>query len=453
MATSAQAGGRTAAGQHEAFIETRARTLALVSELEEDALTRVVDPLLSPLLWDLGHIANFEQRWLLGSDDQDLDGLYNPFLHPRAERGELPILRQQACFDYMQAVRERALENFERHDPVVLELVIQHEQQHNETMLQLLRQLDDYVPPAELTRRFVPPSRSLQHIRLREAASRAYRPIPRSRGWIPYPAGEYEIGSAADSDRLIYDNELGLHRRQIDPFEIATYPVTNGEWAEWIESTSYRNPAAWSHEGRQWLADQGPSFNGAPAGWFKQDGLWCHAGFGPPRPVELNAPVCHVSWFEADAFARAHDARLPSEFEWEVAASYDPRAGAEGERHAHAWGNRGWSPGAANLDQLAFGTLPSGCTDHGFGPIDINGQVWEWTATEFAAYPGFEPFGYSDYSQPFFDSGYRVLRGGSWATRARTVDNRFRNWDLPQRRQIFSGLRLARDRDTQQGDA
>src|SRR3954452_4134664 len=139
----------TAVGeQAEALIAARGRTLALIEGLSEDDLSRVVDPLLSPLLWDLGHIGNFEQRWLLGSESGDLDTIYDPFQQPRAQRGELPFLHSDECFDYLAAVRDRVNDRFDRFDPYLVELVIQHEQQHNETMLQLLRELDGYVPPA-----------------------------------------------------------------------------------------------------------------------------------------------------------------------------------------------------------------------------------------------------------------------------------------------------------------
>jgi iron(II)-dependent oxidoreductase len=444
MESRALRGTDVASGQTEALTATRDRTLALVAGLDEASLSRVVDPLLSPLLWDLGHIANFEQRWLLGSDNSVLDGVYNPFDHPRAERGELDVLSSEQCFTYMGAVREQVLARSDTHDPFFLELVIQHEQQHNETILQLLRQLDGYMPPPSLSDEYRPPPTGEQHIRLREAASRAYRPSSRTADWIAFPQGKYRIGAEESARTLIYDNELNAHEREIEAFEIATRPVTNGDYAEWIELGGYKKPEWWTPEGWDWLADQGEDFSNAPLGWRRSGDAWITRDFGADDSIDASAPVCHVNWHEASAFARAHGARLPSEFEWEVAASYDPRAGATGDRRTYAWGDSDWIPGAANLDQLAFGAHPVGSADHGFAPIDMLGQVWEWTNSEFAAYPGFKPFAYEQYSEPFFDGGYRVLRGGSWATRARTVTNTFRNWDLPSRRQIFSGFRLAR---------
>lgn len=441
---SGEAVNAVAEDQFEVLIESRDRTLALIAGLDEHQLSAVVDPLLSPLLWDLGHIANFEQRFLLTSSNDEFDDIYNPFAHARAKRGELPMLGGEECFRYMGAVRDRVVERFEEFDPALVELVIQHEQQHNETMLQALRQLEGYTPPAALTDAFVPPPSAPGHIRLREAASRAYRPIARGRSWIMYPGGDYLIGNTTEHEPLVYDNERAAHPRTVDAFEIAVRPVTCGEFADWIAAGGYHDLEYWSEAGRAWLAAQEPGFLHAPLGWHPESEGWTCADFGRPRPIDRDAPVCHVNWFEAEAYARASGARLPSEFEWEVAASYEPRTGAAGHARRHSWGDRPWVPGAANLDQLAFGTLPVGSADHGSAPIDMNGQVWEWTASEFSAYPGFEPFAYREYSAPFFDAGYRVLRGGSWATSARSVSNTFRNWDRPERRQIFAGFRLAR---------
>lgn len=436
---------KQAEDQAAAFETTRERTLALVEPLNDEQLARVIDPLLSPLVWDLGHIANFEQRWLLGAEGTALDSIYNPFEQPRDIRGELPLLTPEQCFNYMSEVRAAARSKLDELDPFVIELVIQHEQQHNETMLQLLQQLDDYRPPQALTERFVAPSRRPQHIRLRENAARAYRPAASSglADWVAFPGGRYAIGTdPKGDDDFVYDNERGCHDVQIDAFEIATRPVNNAEFQEWIELGGYEKPHWWSDQGLAWLDETRSEM---PLGWSRQGDQFFFTAFGETTPIDPEAPVCHISWFEADAYARAHAARLPTEFEWEVAASYDPRHPQAVDRRRFAWGDSAWSPGAANLDQLAFGTLPAGATDHGFGLIDMLGQVWEWTSSEFTAYPGFEPFCYREYSAPFFDAGYRVLRGGSWATGARSVDNRFRNWDHPQRRQIFSGVRLARN--------
>lgn len=422
------------------IVETRERTLALVGGLSDAQLSRIVTPLLSPLYWDLGHIANFEQFWLLGSDDDDFNALYDPFRQSRAGRGELPVLRGDDCFAYMQRVRARVAERFDELDSFRVELVIQHEQQHNETMLQLLRMMEDYTPPASLLMAgdaLAPGDRAPG-----EGPGKAPPEVPGD-CWVRYPAGAYRVGSTpSHAGQFVYDNELEQHDVELEAFEIAARPVLNGEYREWIAGGGYAKFEHWSPAGREWLAAEGVS---EPLGWLRDGSQVLQTGFGDPRPLNDTAPVIHISWFEADAYARAHGARLPAEHEWEVAASYDPTAGPAPPRRRHAWGDEDWSPDRANLDQHAFGTLPCGTFGSGDGCVDLAGQAWEWTASEFAPYPGFQPFCYERYSAPFFNAGYRVLRGGSWATRARSVDNRFRNWDHPQRRQIFAGLRLARD--------
>ena len=157
-----------------------------------------------------------------------------------------------------------------------------------------------------------------------------------------------------------------------------------------------------------------------------------------------------MSWFEANAFARAHGARLPGEIEWEKAATWDV---VTDPAHPHArrypWGNRKPAPGQhANLDQRGCGTAPAGAYPDGasaYGCLGMIGDTWEWTSSGFDGYAGFVARPYPEYSEVFFGGDYRVLRGGSWATRTRVATSTFRNWDYPQRRQIFSGFRIARD--------
>jgi iron(II)-dependent oxidoreductase len=162
-------------------------------------------------------------------------------------------------------------------------------------------------------------------------------------------------------------------------------------------------------------------------------------------PLLPSHPVCHVCYYEAEAFARFAGKRLPTEFEWEAAASWDPETGT---KRWFPWGEEPASKDLANVDQLMFGTAPVGSYPENLSPIGcygMIGDVWEWTSSDFQPYPGFESFPYKEYSEAFFGSDYKVLRGGSWATRPGAIRNTFRNWDYPIRRQIFSGFRCARD--------
>jgi iron(II)-dependent oxidoreductase len=161
-----------------------------------------------------------------------------------------------------------------------------------------------------------------------------------------------------------------------------------------------------------------------------------------PDPL---APVIHVCYYEAEAFAKWAGKRLPTESEWEIAASWDP---ATGESRNYPWGAEEPNECLANLDHLAFDVAPTGAYGRNVSPLGcagMIGDVWEWTSSDFAGHPGFEAFPYPEYSEVFFGTEYKVLRGGSWATRPGAIRNTFRNWDYPTRRQIFSGFRCARD--------
>lgn len=357
-----------------ALQDVRRATLELIEPLSTHELETVHDPIMSPLVWDLGHIAAYEDLWCNhrhgGADllRADLADLYDAFETPRSQRGDIPLLKHQDALDYMDEVRARTHVTLLEHGPgdgTLFEMVVRHEAQHNETMRQalFLAGLPGGTP---------------------ERAT----PAPAASAWIEIPGGPAAIG--AEDDGFAFDNERPRHERHVDPFTIARRPLTNGSWLTFAEGGGYERREWWSDEGWAWKEEYDITH---PLGW----------GTGA-RAVDTSQPVMHVSWFEADAFARAHGARLPTEWEWERAATW-------------------------NQD-----------------PIEQTGAVWEWTATAFDGYPGFEPFPYPEYSQVFFGDRYRVLRGGSWATSDRVRTHTFRNWDLPERRQIFSGVRLVKDR-------
>ncbi len=368
----------------------RRRTLALLEQLDDEQLNRVYSPLLSPLAWDLGHIANFEELWLVqtvGSREPlhgELGRLYDAIENPRKTRGELPILRDAELLAYLTDVRNRTLEvlteveiddpqNPLLHEAFAYEMLIAHELQHDETMLQLLMMVNGYELPEES----VP------------------RGMPHPPGMIRIEGGSYEIGAPATG--FAYDNERPRHTVELEPFEIDRTPVDNGTYTTYVEETGAEPPLYWERDG---------------------EGGWVHTAMGRRAPIDAAQPVIHVSWHEADEFARWAGKRLPTETEWEAASVGSGAVGADtgnGENGAEGAG------------------LPHA------------GRVWEWTSSDFLAYPGFEAFPYREYSEPFFGEGYKILRGGAWATSPEVMRPSFRNWDLPQRRQIFAGLRCARD--------
>jgi iron(II)-dependent oxidoreductase len=240
---------------------------------------------------------------------------------------------------------------------------------------------------------------------VRVDASVAAEPVSEGPEMVTVPVGEYEIG--AGDEGFAYDNERPRHRVELDAFEIDRTPVTNGAFAEFLADTGSEPPMYWERDGDGWVTTV----------------------FGRREPVDPALPVVHVDWHQADGFAEWAGKRLPTEFEWEAAA-----AGADRER--------------ANLDQLGFGCAPAGAYGDApgdCGAVQMLGDVWEWTASDFEAYPGFTAFPYPEYSEVFFGDTYKVLRGGGWATRTSVIRNSFRNWDLPERAQIFSGIRCVRD--------
>jgi gamma-glutamyl hercynylcysteine S-oxide synthase len=355
----------------EAMAAARRRTLDLVGHLSAADLERQVDPIMSPLVWDLAHIAAYEDLWLVHRFASaplllpDLAARYDAFETPRAVRGEIELLDTPGAYAYLDAVRARALETLDggEPDPVIHEMVIRHELQHTETMRQAM-ELGGLLPAGEP----------------------ALRPVP---GTAPddsltIPAGPFRIG--ARNGAFSYDNERPAHDIDVRGFRIARRPVTNATWMHFCEGGGY--------ERREWWSDEGWA-------WKEEYDITHHPSVATGHP---DAPVCHVSWFEADAFARSRGARLPTEAEWEKAATWNQQDG---------------------------------------GALEGVGQVWEWTSSQFGGYPGFVAHPYREYSEVFFGDGYRVLRGGSWATAPRIATPSFRNWDLPQRRQIFAGVRLA----------
>jgi iron(II)-dependent oxidoreductase len=422
----------SAAEAIDALGEARERTVALVESVSDEDLERVHSTLMSPLVWDLGHIAAFEDLWLvhrLGGRRllrRDLADVYDAFETPRAGRGELPFLGPAQAREYLAEVRERTLEVIEQRgvgSGTLHELVVRHEQQHNETMLQTLQlaRLKDYRVPGART------------------VSPGSGPAPTGLELVEVPGGECTIGAPAAG--FAYDNERPHHRTDVRGYLIARTPITNATYLTFVEGGGYERREWWSDEGWAWKQQYDIT---KPAAWTAdRSAEW---RLGRLEPLDPHRPVVHVSWFEADAFARAHGARLPTEFEWEKAATWDQE---QLRARRYPWGDEPADPGIhANVDHCAGGTTAAGAYEAGaspYGCLGMIGDVWEWTSSDFGGYPGFAANPYKEYSEVFFGSDYKVLRGGSWATRARAITPTFRNWDYPRRRQIFAGLRIARD--------
>jgi gamma-glutamyl hercynylcysteine S-oxide synthase len=417
------------------LVEARERTLLIISGLSDEDLHRQHDPLMSPIIWDVGHIAHFEELWLTKNlsgriEFSEMPGMYNPIEHPRATRAALSLPTLADMIARLREIRSRVLDRLDSvdldetnpllRDGYVYHMVLQHEYQHNETILQTL-QLKQGEPYHPLARRALPPAGTVIG------------------GMAEFGGGRVTVGT---NDRTFaYDNERPRHDVEIASFRIDRLPVSNARYQEFMADGGYERGELWSAKGRAWREETGVT---SPKYWMRDGDRWLTRLMDVTRQVDPNRPVCHVCYFEAEAFARWAGQRLPTELEWEIAASWDP---ASRTARAFPWGDS-FSAGDANLDQLAFDTAAAGCFTRNVSPLGcygMIGDVWEWTASDFAAYPGFRSFPYKEYSEEFFGSDYKVLRGGSWATRPGAVRNTFRNWDYPIRRQIFSGFRCASD--------
>lgn len=423
----------------------RNRTLGLVDPFTEEELVRSPSRLMSPLVWDLGHCANYEELWLLRNIaghpaiDPQLDDIYNAFEHPRWERPSLPLLQPTEARAYMNDVRGRSLDVLERVELSYLEgappahpeerlldrgyvygMVVQHEHMHDETMLATIQSMPDGAQrlPREAT--------------------------PSPRGNVPQDmvfvaGGPFEMGTSVEP--WAFDNERPAHRVDVDPFFIDRTPVTNGQYIAFMDAGGYDDPRHWTQAGWAWRQETKKT---KPGFWTKDGGSWAVRRFGRELAIDESEPVQHVSFHEAEAFARWAGKRLPTEAEWEKAASWGP----EEKKRRFPWGDE--EPGAnlANLGQRHFGPAAVGAYPGGtsaYGCHQMLGDVWEWTSSDFQPYPGYEWFPYKEYSEVFYGTEYKAIRGGSWATHISSIRNTFRSWDYPIRRQIFVGFRCAQD--------
>ncbi|MCE7003324.1 ergothioneine biosynthesis protein EgtB [Kibdelosporangium philippinense] len=414
---------------------SRARSTALTDAVDEHDLVRQHSKLMSPLVWDFAHIGNQEELWLVrdvgGREPvrQDIDDMYDAFQNARADRPSLPLLSPTGTRSYVQEVRDKVMDVLAStplegrklvENAFAFGMIVQHEQQHNETML-ATHQLRTGDP--------------VLHAPLPPAPA---GPVINQE--ILVPAGPFTMGTSVEPWAL--DNERPAHQVHVDAFVIDKYPVTNGMYLEFITSGGYDQLRWWSEEG--WAYRQKANLT-APRFWVRDGDRWLRNGFGAVEPIVLDEPVVHVCFYEAEAFAAWAGKRLPTETEWEKAARFDP---ATGRSRRYPWGDEDPGPEHANLGQThlrpaRIGAYPQG--ESAYGVAQMIGDVWEWTSSDFHAYPGFVAFPYREYSEVFFGPDYKMLRGGSFGADAAACRGTFRNWDYPIRRQIFSGFRLARD--------
>jgi iron(II)-dependent oxidoreductase len=421
---------------HVAAVLTRARDRSqlLTDAVDDEDLVAQHSPLMSPLVWDLAHIGNQEELWLVRDVGRrapvrrDIDELYDAFKHARVDRPGLPLLAPAEARHYVREVRDKVLDVL-AHSPLegrpLLEgafafgMVAQHEQQHDETML------------------------ATHQLRTRGPVMDAPPPPPGTRLPAPealVPGGPFTMGTSTEPWAL--DNERPAHVVDVAPFFIDTAAVTNGAYLAFIDAGGYDEPRWWSARGWAHRRQTGLS---APRFWQREGETWWRLRFGTREQVPPSEPVMHVSFHEAQAYATWAGRRLPTEAEWEKAARWDP---VTGRSRRYPWGEQDPGPEHANLGQRHLRPAEAGAYPRGASPLGVHqliGDVWEWTCSDFHGYPGFRVFPYPEYSLVFFGSDYKVLRGGSFGTGAVAVRGTFRNWDYPIRRQIFAGFRCARD--------
>jgi iron(II)-dependent oxidoreductase len=414
--------------------DARQRTLDLIADLSDDQLLGPRLGIVNPPLWEIGHLAWFAEHWVLrhavGQPPlrSDSDALYDSSAVPHATRWDLPLPSRAATLDYMRQVQERVLDLLQR-GPTAQEnyfilLAIFHEDMHDEAFL-YTRQTHGYPRP----------SLSAHSPRLAEG-----KVHPQQAGGYVGDAfvdgGTFLLGATPD-EPFVFDNEKWAHPVRLRPFAIARAPVTQAEFATFVEDDGYHRPDLWSKPGWQWrqaeLAER-------PLYWQRQGQGWLRRDFDRWLPLEPHRPVIHVNCYEAEAYCRWAGRRLPTEAEWEAAASGPNLAGP---KRRFPWGDAPPDATRAQLDGYALGccdvaALPQG--DSACGCRQMIGNVWEWTADDFGPYPGFTPDPYREYSQPWFAT-HKVLRGGAWPTRARLLRNTWRNFYTPDRRDVWSGFR------------
>ncbi len=418
----------------EALTAARARHRRMLQGLPESVLVQQHSPLMSPLAWDVAHVANQEEQWLLRALGApalvlaEVDALYDAFRHPRAARCQLPLLTPAQAFAYADRVRAAVLDFLasvpEDSDAPLLRgglvygLVVQHEQQHLETLCATLQLMTGHT--------------------YQPAARPRPRPGRAAQGEVYLSGGLVRLGSDAPWG---YDNERPARLAHVPGFLLDSHPVTTGDYAVFVAAGGYTDARWWDPAGFAWVRAEGIAH---PQFWLPQEGgRWLRRRFGWVEPLPPDEPVQHVCWYEADAYARWAGKRLPTEAEWERAAS-----GLAHAARSQPWGEAPWDAARANLDGDAWGPSPVGAYPAGTTPEGVSGlfgDVWEWTASTFQGHEGFVAFPYREYSEVFFGTEYRVLKGGAWASAPVAVRNSFRNWDYPIRRHIFAGFRCARD--------
>ncbi len=412
--------------------DARAKTCDLVNDLKDDQMMGPKLPIINPLLWEIGHTAYFQEFWVLrhvgGAKPirPQVDQLYDSIAIDHDLRWDLPMFLRDTVMDYIHEIAQRTVDLLSTttlSDALryFVKLSVFHEDMHTEAF-SYTRQTLGYPRPGFVRTPAVDSSE-----------------ISCS-GDVSIPGGRWQLG-ALRTEPFVFDNEKWAHEVEVQPFAISTTAVTQGQFAEFVDDDGYSRRELWSREGWLWREQADAS---APLYWQHESSGWSRRVFDQWQPIRSRQAMIHVNWYEAQAYCQWAKRRLPTEAEWEIAASGSNQNGElVVSKPAYPWGNDRAAPQQANLDWQAGDTANVDqfeAGDSAFGCRQMIGNVWEWTDTTFGPFPGFVPDPYDQYSQPCFNQ-CKVLRGGCWVTRSRLIRNTWRNFYMPDRRDVWCGFR------------
>jgi iron(II)-dependent oxidoreductase len=423
----------------EALADARKLEIELLEGIDDSQMLGKKAHFLEPPIWEFGHVGWFQEYWILRHLDQaetllpGSDGVYDSFNVSYKLRWDHAYPSRRETHAYLTEVLNRSIGRMESREPTPQDayfytLSALHEDMHTENLTLILQTLGYARPKLSV----VDPACASPPV------DPAFKPHD-----VAVPGGTFLLGALPD-EPFVFDNEKWAHPVEVKPFWISATPVTNAEFAAFVDDDGYRRRHLWDRRGWDWRRREGVEH---PLFWVRGgDGHWYERRFDQVVPLEPWHPVVYVNWYEAEAYCRWAKRRLPTEAEWEMAASAEPTLDGRGitsRKRRFPWGDELPTPERANLDFRAGGTVdvrafPAG--DSAFGCRQMVGNIWEWVADTFEPYPGFECGPYKEYSQPYFGQK-KVLKGGCWTTRSRLIRNTWRNFFMRHRRNIFAGFR------------
>ncbi len=412
--------------------DARQRTLELVDGLDQQQIIGPQIDTVNPLLWEIGHVAYFYELWTLrhlgGANSflSNADELYDSINIAHEDRWNLPLLPLHETKAYMQQVLDAVIKRLQNgkataQDVYLTRYAVFHEDMHTEAFTYTRRTLDY---PAPLFANSI-------------VDDEQYNAGPLD-GDVTITGGDYMLGANNDGS-FCFDNEKWQHPIKLKPFAISRAATSYRQYAKFVDDGGYNKQSFWDEKGWDWLQKNKIT---QPNGWKKEsDGKWLIKHFDQWQAMRPHAAVIHINWYEASAYCRWANRRLPTEAEWELAASGKPEN--INQKQFYPWGKKEPTEKHVNMDSRAMRSIDVAALadgDSAFGCRQMLGNVWEWTADTFNPYPGFVADMYQDYSQPLFGQT-KILRGGAWTTRSRMIRNTWRNYYAADRNDVFAGFR------------